>query len=51
MMPSARATVGESFRIMRELQELSQNRLAELTGTPQTTISAIDLESSLVGIF
>jgi transcriptional regulator with XRE-family HTH domain len=35
-------TVGESVRIMRELQELSQNRLAELTGIPQTTISAIE---------
>jgi transcriptional regulator with XRE-family HTH domain len=33
---------GESVRIMRELQELSQNRLAELTGIPQTTISAIE---------
>ena len=27
---------------MRELQELSQNKLAELTGIPQTTISAIE---------
>ena len=35
-------TVGESVRIIRELQELSQNQLAKLTGIPQTTISAIE---------
>lgn len=35
-------TVGESVRIVRELQELSQNQLAELTGIPQATISAIE---------
>jgi transcriptional regulator with XRE-family HTH domain len=35
-------TVGESLRIMRELQELSQSQLAALTGIPQTTISAIE---------
>ncbi len=35
-------SVGESVRIIRELQELSQNRLSELTGIPQTTISAIE---------
>jgi transcriptional regulator with XRE-family HTH domain len=35
-------SVGESVRIMRELQELSQNRLAEISGIPQTTISAIE---------
>jgi transcriptional regulator with XRE-family HTH domain len=34
--------VGESVRIIRELQELSQNQLAELTGIPQATISAIE---------
>ena len=28
-------SVGESVRIIRELQELSQNQLAELTGIPQ----------------
>ena len=33
-------SVGESVRIVRELQELSQNQLAELTGIPQATISA-----------
>jgi transcriptional regulator with XRE-family HTH domain len=33
---------GESVRIMRELQELSQNQLAEAAGIPQSTISAIE---------
>ena len=35
-------SVGESVRIVRELQELSQNELADLTGIPQSTISAIE---------
>ena len=35
-------TVGESVRIMRELQELSQSQLSELTGISQATISAIE---------
>ena len=35
-------SVGESVRIMRELQELSQLDLAKLTGIPQSTISAIE---------
>ena len=35
-------SVGESVRIVRELQELSQSQLAALTGIPQTTISAIE---------
>jgi transcriptional regulator with XRE-family HTH domain len=35
-------TVGESVRILRELQELSQSQLSELTGIPQATISAIE---------
>lgn len=35
-------SVGESVRIIRELQELSQNQLSELTGIPQPTISAIE---------
>jgi len=35
-------TVGESVRILRELQELSQGQLSELTGIPQSTISAIE---------
>ena len=35
-------SVGKSVRIIRELQELSQNKLSELTGIPQATISAIE---------
>jgi transcriptional regulator with XRE-family HTH domain len=35
-------TPGESVRIIRELQELSQNDLSELTSIPQSTISAIE---------
>lgn len=35
-------SVGESVRILRELQELSQSQLAKLTGIPQATISAIE---------
>jgi transcriptional regulator with XRE-family HTH domain len=35
-------SVGDSVKIIRELQELSQNALAELTGIPQSTISAIE---------
>ena len=35
-------SVGESLRIIRELQELSQSQLAALTGIPQATISAIE---------
>lgn len=35
-------SVGESVRIIRELQGLSQNQLSELSGIPQATISAIE---------
>jgi len=35
-------SVGESVRIIRELQEMSQNELSEVTGIPQSTISAIE---------
>lgn len=38
----AEVSVGESVRILRELQELTQSQLAELTGIPQATISAIE---------
>lgn len=43
-------SVGESIRIIRELQELSQNSLAELTGIPQSTISAIENSRVKLGI-
>ena len=35
-------SVAESVRILRELQELSQSQLSELSGIPQAIISAID---------
>ncbi|MSR09397.1 MAG: XRE family transcriptional regulator [Gammaproteobacteria bacterium] len=41
---------GESVRILRELQELSQNELARLTGIPQSTISAIENERVRLGV-
>ena len=43
-------SVGESVRILRELQELSQNKLAELTGIPQSTISAIENDQVNLGV-
>ena len=43
-------SVGESVRIIRELQELSQNQLAELTGIPQSTISAIENNRVRIGV-
>ena len=43
-------TVGESVRILRELQELSQNQLAALTGIPQPTISAIENDRVKLGV-
>jgi len=43
-------SVGESVRIVRELQELSQNQLAELAGIPQTTISAIENDRVRLGV-
>jgi transcriptional regulator with XRE-family HTH domain len=35
-------SAGESVRILRELQELSQSQLAALSGIPQATLSAIE---------
>jgi transcriptional regulator with XRE-family HTH domain len=35
---------------MRELQELSQNQLAERTGIPQSTISAIENNRVNLGV-
>jgi transcriptional regulator with XRE-family HTH domain len=35
---------------MRELQELSQNQLAEAAGIPQSTISAIERERINLGV-
>ena len=35
-------TVGESVKIIRELQGMSQNDLSRASGIPQSTISAIE---------
>lgn len=43
-------TVGDSVRIVRELQELSQNQLARLTGIPQSTISSIENNRVNLGV-
>ncbi len=43
-------TPGESVRIIRELQELSQNDLSNLTGIPQSTISAIENDRINLGV-
>lgn len=43
-------SVGESVRIIRELQGLSQNALAERTGISQATISAIENDRLRLGV-
>jgi len=43
-------SVGESVKVLRELQELSQNELANLTGIPQSTISAIENDRVQLGV-
>ncbi len=43
-------TVGESVRIIRELQGFSQTDLAELTGIPQSTISGIENDRIQIGV-
>ncbi len=43
-------SVGESVRVMRELQELSQNELAALSGIPQSTLSAIENDLVKLGV-
>jgi transcriptional regulator with XRE-family HTH domain len=46
----ADVSIGESVRILRELQELSQNELSEMTGIPQSTISAIERDRIRLGV-
>ena len=43
-------SVGESVRIIRELQGYSQNELARLTGIPQATLSAIENDRVRLGV-
>ena len=45
-----KVSVGESVRIIRELQELSQNELSALTGIPQSTLSAIEHGNINLGV-
>ncbi len=43
-------SVGESVKILRELQEFSQNELAQISGIPQSTISAIENDRVQLGV-
>ena len=43
-------SVGESVRIIRELQGLSQTQLAQRTGIPQATLSAIENDRIRLGV-
>ena len=43
-------SAGESVRIIRELHDLSQNQLAELSGISQSTISAIENDRVRLGV-
>ena len=45
-----KVSVGESVRIVRELQGLSQNQLAQRTGIPQATLSAIENDRVRLGV-
>lgn len=43
-------TPGHSLRVIRELQELSQNDLAKLSGLPQSTISGMESGRINIGV-
>jgi len=43
-------TVGESVKIIRELQGMSQNELSAASGIPQSTISAIENDRINLGV-
>lgn len=47
---NVKVSVGESVRIIRQLQDLSQNQLSALTGIPQSTISAIENDRVNLGV-
>jgi len=49
-VPSVDVSIGESVKIIRELQSFSQNDLARLTGIPQSTISAIENDRVQIGV-
>jgi transcriptional regulator with XRE-family HTH domain len=46
----AHLSQGDAVRIARELQEMSQSRLASLSGIPQSTISGIEKGRIALGI-
>ena len=48
--PRIDVSLGESVRIIRELQEMSQNELADASGIPQSTISAIENDRINLGV-
>ncbi len=43
-------SVGESVRIIRKLQGMSQNNLARSSGIPQSTISAVENDRINLGV-
>ena len=43
-------SVGESVRIIRELQGLSQNQLSRMTRIPQSTLSAMENDRVNLGV-
>ncbi|MBI2081229.1 MAG: helix-turn-helix transcriptional regulator [candidate division NC10 bacterium] len=43
-------SVGESVRIIRELQGLSQNQLSRITRIPQSTLSGIENDRVNLGV-
>lgn len=43
-------TPGQSLKVIRELQELSQNQLAKLSGLPQSTISGMESGRINIGV-
>ena len=43
-------TPGQSLKVIREIQELSQNALAELSGLPQSTISGMESGRINIGV-
>ena len=45
-----KVSIGDSVRIVRELQEMSQNELAKRSGLPQSTISAIENDRIALGV-
>ncbi len=47
---NGKLTPGQSLRVIREIQELSQNELAELCGIPQSTISGMESGRINIGV-